>query len=661
MCLAIVCIAFTSVSLNYRVVKSPDCKAIPYQINTTPRERACAGVVLIIDILFYEALSMEKNLTVSISIEGTSISHFSSFSLEQKFNEHHKFELRFNYDLIETPGMASLQNSKDFIGKNITVEFGMESGSEQVFLGKVTRVEFSHSHGYNGDLIVSGYSPTILLERGPNLGSYLGKDLKSIIQQVASDAPSNDLKMNVKPERTDVIDYIIQYRESDYEFINRLSAEYHEWFFYDGQHLNFGKPGNLPEVSLVYGRNLQNLQYALQVSPLKYTKFAYNPLQDQLLTADGQGAPTGTADMSYAITASNQVYSKGYTQPMPIRVSSTKDITEYVQNEQKAIISDLVRVSGSGDEPMVAIGGIVDISMSMREEFDFTVQDFGKFLVTSVFHHIDGLGHYYNSFEGVAADTQRLPVVTAVKPQPDIQLATVLDNDDPGKQSRIKVEFKWDCAHNDPTEWLRIVTPSAGSDDQDGSNRGFITIPEKKDQVLIAFEEGNIARPVVMGSIYHNNNGNSNVQNNNHIKSMSTRSGHLIQFDDSDSTQGITVTDRKGNVINIDTQNNNITITALENMTLNAKNMQINVQENLDIKVQKDMTVTVTNNLSTSATQVSVDASDSYELSADSSAKIESAKVEISGSATTKVSGEAELALESSGEASLKGAIVQIN
>jgi type VI secretion system secreted protein VgrG len=612
---------------------------------------------------------MEKKLNVSINIESTSISHFSSFTLEQKFNEHHKFELRFNHDQVESQGMISLTNSKNFIGKNITVEFGADAGSEQIFVGKVTRVEFSQSHGYQGDLIVSGFSPTILLERGPDLGSYLAKDLKTIVEKATSDAPSNDLKMKVKPARTGEIDYIIQYRESDFEFLNRLSAEYHEWFFYDGTNLIFGKPDKLKEVPLVYGRNLQNLQYALQIAPLKYTKFAYSPGKDQILTSDGKGTPAGTADMSHAISSSNQVYDKGYNQPVPIRVDSKKEIDDYVQNEQKAIISDLVRVTGSGDEPMVSIGGVVDISMSMREMLDFTVQDFGKFLVTSVFHHIDGLGHYYNTFEAVAADTERLPVYGAQKPMPDIQLATVLDNDDPDKQSRIKVKFKWNTANNDPTEWLRIITPSAGSDDQGGSNRGFITIPEKNDQVLIAFEEGNIARPVVMGSVYHSSNGHSKKQQSNHIKSMSTRSGHLIEFDDSSATQGIKITDRNSNIIHIDTHGNNITITAGENMTLNAKNMQINVQENFDINVQKDMTVSVEENsiamkagkkVTVKAMDIELEGSNSIAANGKASVKIESAQVEVTGSTHAKVTG-GTLDLEGTGMANVKAPLVKIN
>ncbi|HTE02120.1 MAG TPA: phage baseplate assembly protein V, partial [Mucilaginibacter sp.] len=375
---------------------------------------------------------------------------------------------------------------------------------------------------------------------------------------------------------------------------------------------------------------------------------------------DGKGKPTGSADLSHAISAANQTFSKSFNQPTPIRIDSQKDIDSYVENEQKALISDLIKVNGSGDEPQVTLGCIVDVSMSVRGQYDFTVQDFGKFLITSIFHHVDGLGHYHNTFEGVAADTECLPVYHAVKPAPDIQIATVLDNDDPDKKSRIKVKFKWEAANNDPTEWLRIISPSAGSDDQGGGNRGFVSIPEKNDQVLIAFEEGNIARPVVMGSVYHNNNGNSSKQQDNHIKSLSTRSGHLIQFDDSSNTQGIIITDRNGNVINIDTQGNNITITAVETLTLNAKNMKINVQEDMETTVKQNMKINVQQKIDIKAADMAIDASNTLEAKGESSVKVEGAQVEITGSASTKVSG-AQLDLEGSGMANLKAPLVKIN
>jgi uncharacterized protein involved in type VI secretion and phage assembly len=266
-------------------------------------------------------------------------------------------------------------------------------------------------------------------------------------------------------------------------------------------------------------------------------------------------------------------------------VNSQKEIDTFVNDEHKALISELLTITGSGDNPQVKLGSVVSIGTSMRADTGFQVQDFGKFLVTSVTHQLDGVGHYVNSFQGVSADSEKLFVRHIQKPMPDMQLATVLDNDDPQKQGRIKVQFKWQCTSNDPTEWLRILSPSAGNDDQGQNNRGFMAIPEIKDQVLVGFEEGNIARPVIMGSVYHSNNGDSAQQVNNHLKSIGTRSGHIIGFDDSPGTQGITISDRKGNVILINTYDDSMEITSLGNMTLNAKNLKIRVEENMDVLV----------------------------------------------------------------------------
>ncbi|HMG10704.1 MAG TPA: phage baseplate assembly protein V [Mucilaginibacter sp.] len=544
---------------------------------------------------------MKTKLKIDINIEGTQITYFSTFTLDQRFNEHHTFQLRFNHDMVEEYNAITLEKSKDFIGKNITVQFGTDDTGENRFSGIITKVGLAQSHGFHGDILISGFSPGILIDRGPDLGSYLNKNLKSIIQLATQDAPQNDLQFNIKPTNSTPIDYIIQYRESDFDFINRLSAEYHEWFYYDGARLNFGKPDKLEEVTLIYGRDLTSVEYVMQIAPLKQNKFAYNPKQDSLLTAQPQGITGGTTDVSHAIDASNKVYSKVYNQPLAIRVNSKKEIDDFVNNEQKALVSNLVNIIGIGDNPLVGLGKILNISMSLRATIGFELQDFGKFLVTAVNHQIDGMGHYQNTFEGVTADTERLPVTTVEKPHPDMQLATVLDNNDPDKQGRIKAQFKWQCTSNDPTEWLRVVTPSAGNDDQGANNRGFIAIPEVGDQVLIGFEEGNVARPVIMGSIYHNANGDSQHQVNNHLKSIATRSGHVIGFDDSAGTQGITITDRNNNVIKIDTAGNNITITALETITFTAKNININAHENLTSSAGKNVYTSAGDTLSESA------------------------------------------------------------
>lgn len=509
-------------------------------------------------------MTMVNKLIVDISIEQVAITHFSRFTLDQRFNEHHTFELRINHDQVEETGGITLAKSKDFIGKSITIQFARLGDTGTIFTGIITKVEIAQTHGFRGDIVITGYSPDILLNRGPDLGSYLNKDLKSILQQATNDTPQNDLDFQISPAYSAAIDYIIQYKESDFDFINRLSAEYHEWFYYDGRVLHFGKPDKQEEVALIYGRDLQSLQYGMQIAPLNYKKFAYHSQQDELLSAQPSAASSTFSDVSHAISASNDVFSKRFNQPLSVRVNSQREIDTFVNDEHKALVSGLVSISGRGDNAKVGIGKTVNISTSMHNGLDFQVEDFGKFIVTAIHHEIDGVGHYHHTFDGVAADSEKLQVKQFQKPFADMQLADVVDNNDPQGHGRIKVKFKWACQVNDPTEWLRVMTPDAGSSDKVSKNRGFVFIPEKGDQVVVAFEEGNIARPIVMGSVFHGKSGTGGSASNN-SKSLTSKSGHTVQLNDGG---GITIKDKTGgNHIVVDGQNK-VTVTSSQTVVL---------------------------------------------------------------------------------------------
>lgn len=543
---------------------------------------------------------MEKKLITEINIEDKAITHFDSFDLEQQFNGHHYFELRFKQNQFGLPSLINLDDSRDFIGKTLTASFGYQVNRLQEFAGLVTKVELAQNHGYHGVLIVSGYSPTILIDRGPDLGSYLDKDLNEIVALATKDTSVNDLKIICNASRKKPIDYLIQYKESDFEFLNRLSGEYHEWFFYDGKQLNFGKPDEQKEVALFYGRDVQNLQYAMEISPIKNKRFAYNSKQDEMLHSESTGITNGILDLAHAIQASNRTYSKTFNQPSLIRVDNSNDIKSHVENEEKATISELLKISATGDNAELSIGNIAEIAMSVRQGNAFITESLGKFLITNIHHHIDVAGRYQNTFTGLTASTERIMVKNYKKPNPDILLAHVIDNNDPEGQGRIKVKFKWECPTNDITEWLRVIAPDAGSSEQVNTNRGFVFIPEVGDQVAVTFEEGNIARPIVLGSVFHGINGAGGYEFN-HLKTIATRSGHLIEFNDAVGTETITITDKNRNIIRFDTSAASIEISAPENISIRAKNIDINAEQNISISAGEHVYSNAGGNISSNA------------------------------------------------------------
>ncbi len=87
--------------------------------------------------------------------------------------------------------------------------------------------------------------------------------MKDIAQEVLKHFPQN-LKSTISPSYSETLSYIVQYSETAWQFLNRLSATYGEWFFYNGEKLMLGTPrGNT--AALVFGSNLERFNMAMQV------------------------------------------------------------------------------------------------------------------------------------------------------------------------------------------------------------------------------------------------------------------------------------------------------------------------------------------------------------------------------------------------------------
>ena len=113
---------------------------------------------------------------------------------------------------------------------------------------------------------------------------------------------------------------------------------------------------------------------------------------------------------------------------------------------------------------------------------------------------------------------------------------------------------------------------------------------------MVGFVHNHPDRPFVTGVMFHGQvvlGGGSD----NRVKSIQTRSGHRIIFTEDES---IVITDKSGNEIHLDTSGSNISITAPETMTLNCKNMNINVGENMTTSVGMNSSETIGMNSSQS-------------------------------------------------------------
>ena len=108
----------------------------------------------------------------------------------------------------------------------------------------------------------------------------------------------------------------------------------------------------------------------------------------------------------------------------------------------------------------------------------------------------------------------------------DAQVAFVENNLDPNKLGRVRVRFPWQLKDGDCSPWIRMATPFA-------TNGGGVTFkPEKGDEVLLNFEDGNIERPYIVGSLqskYVTDNWGALAD-----RVVQSKNGHAITFTDKD-------------------------------------------------------------------------------------------------------------------------------
>lgn len=168
--------------------------------------------------------------------------------------------------------------------------------------------------------------------------------------------------------------------------------------------------------------------------------------------------------------------------------------------------------------------------------------------------------------------------------------AVVIDNVDPDNSGRVKVRLGQLSGPGEKGSetWARIATLMAGD------NRGTWFIPDVKDEVLVAFEAGDMRRPYVIGALWNGTNSPPETMDaNNTKKLLRSRSGVKITLDDQtgqesflvetpggqrliikDGPGAVEITDSNGNSVKLETIG--VTVTASAKVTINASVVEVN-------------------------------------------------------------------------------------
>jgi uncharacterized protein involved in type VI secretion and phage assembly len=183
-----------------------------------------------------------------------------------------------------------------------------------------------------------------------------------------------------------------------------------------------------------------------------------------------------------------------------------------------------------------------------------------------------------------------------------VAIAIVTQNRDPDGLGRVKVRFPWYENANE-SYWARLAVPMAGK------KQGTYFLPEKDQEVLVAFEREDVRFPYVIGALWNGKDTTptTNADGKNDQRLIRSRKGHQLMFDDGTKglvelklddgkklaidDDGIRLDDGKGNSFRIDSNSGALDIKAIGQLTIKAPKITLDASGTLEIKAGATMTI----------------------------------------------------------------------
>jgi phage protein D len=576
-----------------------------------------------------------------ITIDGTLLSRQLDGQLEQVVVDHHQhlpdmFAVTFHDPTRDILGQLSAK-----IGSTVVIKVTPPGGSAETLIdGEVTSLEAEYDAN-RSRTILRGYDKSHRLHRGRITETYKNVTDADIARTVAGKA---GLTVGQIDSTTETYDHVSQANQSYWDFLKSRAREIGYEMGMDDGKFYFRQPvqaSNAPDsgdyqnhndpLQLVFGDDLiefrPRVTSAEQVSTVKVR--GWDPVQKQAVIGSAQSA-TVAAD---ALPDDPNALAGKFGGPTftavdrPLAKQSEVDTAAASINETLA--SSFAEADGvANGNPKLKAGATVSMGV-VGDPFA------GKYTLTSS-RHVFGENGYRTHFAVSGRQDRSLLGLASLgssnghasaggAPINGVVVALVTDNNDPNNTARVKLKFPW-LDDNYESDWARLAQLGAGP------NSGALWIPEVNDEVLVAFEHGDIRRPFVVGQLYNGvdtpNEGSALFDNGKVLRrGFVSRKGHKFLFFDDPNKAGIAFVSSDGNL----------------KISLNETNSEIHIssQGKVHVESQQDMIFESQANLNLKAGQgLKVEAGTNLEMKGSSGAKLEAgANLEVKASGQLKVMG----------------------
>jgi phage protein D/phage baseplate assembly protein gpV len=440
--------------------------------------------------------------------------------------------------------------------------------------------------------------------------------------------------------------YVMQYNQSDWEFLWARAQLFGYQVYADGPLLNFVKADAIrsliPPADLKWGHNLKKFEPRMvalgQVTGAEAYGWDVGAKKVVTGNSSSDSSKTSAKNVGAGVTGSAAVKKAFFSsskdiviEPMIRTAGQAKTIAGALFEKNQ---SRFVRASGElvlGD-PYLLAGTRVKIK-GVGDKFS------GSYYVTEA-RHIWNRDGYTVKFQVSGRNPYTIrhllqgkePALNRIN---GVVVGVITNLKDPEKLGRVQVKYPWMPKLNGAdlsSNWARLTITGGGKD------RGIFFTPEVNDEVLVAFEHGDPSFPFIVGVLWNKTDkppvGTAEIVSGSgevNQRIVRSRSGHTIILDDTKGKEQIIIQDK----------------TAKNSITINSKDNSMTIKTEGDFIIQAGGKFTVT-----SKSDFSVKSQAKGAIEATSS-------MEVKGQSATVKAGSSELGLQASG-AALKGMKVDV-
>jgi len=424
----------------------------------------------------------------------------------------------FQFDLAMVSENRSI-SFDDIVGKDVSIALELANGRSRQFNGLVSRFTQAgrdeHYVHYRAEVV-----PWLwMLTRHSDCRIFQGKKVPEIIEAVFQDRGFSDYRLSLQGTY-DPLEYCVQYRETDFNFVARLMEQCGIFYFFEhseGKHTlvladaataHEKCPGQSSVAFTLEGTGVHdddvitNWSVEQEVRPGKYTLRDYN-FETPAVSLE-VSAPT-TIKATGADARELFDYPGDYLK----RADGEKVAKVRMQEEE---VGHLVS-TGAGNCRTLAAG----YKFSLAEHFNSALN--AEYVLTEVRHSArsggyygaehggDEQNYYANTFTCIPSERVYRPA--RVTPRPVVQgaqTAVVVGKSGEeiwvDKYGRVMVQFFWDRKGKSDEHsscWVRVSQSWAGKD------WGWMAVPRIGQEVLVQFLEGDPDHPIITGRVYNAN------------------------------------------------------------------------------------------------------------------------------------------------------------